>query len=177
VSPASPRPGDFGVTGMPGRSWPDRIAEAAIRWGTDSSASHAFIYAGGGQIVEAVRHVRVSPAASYTGITWSAGRLGGCDPTDAQRERIVSAALSHVGESYNVLDIIAIALAQRRLGHVVDGDEWWARRLSDDGHLICSQLVDAAYLAAGISLFPGRLPGLVSPGDLLRRLSPIGAQE
>ena len=43
--------------------------------------------------------------------------------------------------------------------------------------LICSQLVDEAYgWGAGVQLFTdGRLPGLVSPGDLYRRLAPAVA--
>jgi hypothetical protein len=39
--------------------------------------------------------------------------------------------------------------------------------VADEGHLICSQLVDEAYLRAGVHLFDdGRLPGDVTPGDL-----------
>lgn len=83
-----------------------------------------------------------------------------------QRAAIVKAAYSYVGEQYNALDIVAIALAQARLGHVVDGDEWWVKRLSDDHMPICSQLVVNADRMAGIDLAPGKLSGLVSPGDL-----------
>jgi hypothetical protein len=171
-----PLPGDFGLLTRQHGPFLDRLAEWAISFGTGSPATHAFIYVGDGQIIEAVRHVQVTPATAYTGITWSSGRLpAGLVPDRAQRTRIVTACLSYVGESYNLLDIAAIALAQRRLGREVDSDDWIARRLSDDGRLICSQLVAAAYTRAGITLCPGKLAGLTSPGDLYNLLTPEGA--
>ena len=139
--------------------------------GTDSPYVHAFIYVGNGRIVEAIRHVTVSPVSDYTGITWSTGRLGpDVTPTALQRQLIARAAMSYVGQSYNILDIVAIALAQARTGRTVDGDEWWVKRLSDDHMMICSQLATCAYRAAGIPLFPGVPSGLISPGDLGRLL-------
>lgn len=168
-----PLPGDYGVVATHGGPWWQRITDAAIRYGTSSPVNHAVLYIGDGQLVEARGNVHLSPASEYAGIIWSTGRLGDLTPTSAQRQQITSAALSYVGESYNALDIVAIGLAQRRLGRLVDGDEWWVKRLSDNHRLICSQLVDAAYQAAGIHLFAdGRLPGLVSPGDLLGLLQP-----
>lgn len=159
--------GDYGLVHRANGGKLDRIAEDLIEFGTDSPYCHAFVYVGNGQIVEAVRHVKVSPVTDYQDITWSTGRLGPDQtPSGAQRTLIARAAMSYVGESYNILDIVAIALAQKRLGHVVDGDEWWVKRLSDDHMMICSQLVTNAWIAAGIELFPGVLPGLVSPGDL-----------
>ena len=128
---------------------------------------HAFVYVGNGRIVEAIRHVALSPVDDYTDITWSTGRLGPqYTPTPLQRKQIAMVAMSYVGEKYNILDIAAIALAQARAGHMIDGDEWWVKRLSDDHMSICSQLVVNAYRASGIDLFPGRLSGLISPGDL-----------
>ena len=168
-----PQPGDFGVVNHRGGGLLNRIAEWAIEFGTQAPVDHAFIYVGHGEIVEAVRHVRVSPASNYPGTIWSTGRLPGhLTPTATERAAIIAAALSYVGESYNVLDILAIALAQRRLGRPVNGDEWWVKRLSNDGSLICSQLVSAAYAKAGIELCPGKLAGLISPGDLYGLLLP-----
>jgi hypothetical protein len=166
-----PLPGDFGILIHRHGGWVEHLAEWAISWGTDSPATHAFIAIGNGQIIEAVHHVQVSPASEYEGIVWSSGRLPPhLVPTSGQREAIVRACHSYVGEGYNVLDLVAIALAQKRLGGEVDSDDWAARRLNDDHHLICSQLVSAAYLKAGITLCPGKLAGLVSPGDLLSLL-------
>lgn len=168
-----PLPGDFGLVGGRYGSPIDRLAHWAIRLGTDSTVNHAFLYIGDGLIVEAESRVRVAPVTEYRGITWSAGRLGRLTPDHAQRRAIAAAARSYAGQPYNWADIVAIALAQRRLGRLVDGDERWVRRISADPRPICSELVDRAYLKAGIHLFSdGRLPGLVSPADLLALLAP-----
>ena len=163
----SPLVGDFGLVSHTPGNWLDHVAGDLIRFGTNSPYMHAFVYVGNGQIVEAVRHVQVAPVSNYTDITWSTGRLGPDDtPSALQRQAIAKAAMSFVGESYNALDIIAIALAQVRMGKLVNGDEWWVRRLSDDHMQICSQLVVNAYRMAGLDILPGMLSGLVSPGDL-----------
>lgn len=168
-----PEYGDFGVVATKGKLL-DRIAARLIRWDTDSPVNHAFIYIGGGQIIEAANTVRVGWAAEYEDILWSTGRLPAeLTPTDRQRDAIVNAAAYMLGERYNWLDIVAIGLAQKRLGQLVDDRTWWAKRLSKDGREICSQLVDDAYNQAGVHLFQdGRLPGLVSPGDLYRLIVP-----
>jgi uncharacterized protein YycO len=159
--------GDFGLVHRANGGWIDHVAQDLIEWGTGSNYCHAFVYVGNGQIVEAVRHVQVAPVTNYADIQWSTGRLGpDLTPDQDQRRAIARAAMSYVGESYNILDIVAIALAQARLGGTVDGDEWWVKRLSDDHMQICSQLVVNAYRAAGLDLYPGKLSGLVSPGDL-----------
>jgi hypothetical protein len=163
----TPLLGDFGLVHRANGGKLDRIAQDLIEWGTDSPYCHAFVYVGNGQIVEAVRHVKVSPVTSYQDIVWSTGRLSPDQtPTQLQRQLIARAAMSYVGEAYNILDIVAIALAQKRLGRQVDGSEWWVRRLSDDHMQICSQLVVNAWRMASIDLFPGILAGLCSPGDL-----------
>lgn len=169
----TPLPGDFGVVATRGPLL-DRLAAWAIRWGTDSPVNHAFIYTGDGRIVEAVRHVQLGYTDEYDDIIWSTGRLPAeLTPSTSQREEIVSSALGMCGDKYNVWDIVAIGLAQKRLGHTVNDRTWWAKRLNADGREICSQAVDKAYLAAGLHLFDdGRLAGLVSPGDLYKLLLP-----
>lgn len=170
-----PLPGDFGLVATNHGNLIDRVASAAIRFGTNSIVNHAFIYIGDGRIVEARRRVEISPVSEYGNIIWSTGRLGRLTPDPDQRRGIVAAARSYVGESYNWADIVAIALAQKRLGELIDVNHppWWVERVSNDGRLICSQTVDAAYRKAGVHLFAdNRLPGLVSPGDLLNLLYP-----
>ena len=165
----TPLVGDFGLVKHTPGNWLDHVACDLIRFGTDSEYCHAFVSLGNGQIVEAVRHVQVVPASNYSEIFWSTGRLSpALTPSPLQRKQIALAAMSYVGESYNSLDILAIALAQTRMGHEVDGDEWWVKRLSDDHMQICSQLVVNAYRMAALDLAPGKLSGLVSPGDLGR---------
>jgi len=124
-------------------------------------------------------------------VTWSTGDIvaycdtGGCLDrwfTPAERDDIVAKAYAlagwvhdgehyiahHKGIPYNWPDIVAIGLAQRRLGRLVTPRSWLARRLSRGDRLICSQLVDVCYEAAGLHLFTDHRPaGLVSPGDLL----------
>lgn len=168
-----PQPGDYFVTATKGRLI-DRIAARAIQWGTDSPVNHAGIYTGDGTIVEAVGEVRYGNVSEYPDAIWSTGRLPAVlVPTLEQRRKIINTAHNLIGTPYSWLDIIAIGLAQKRTGHLVTDRTWWARRISGDGHLICSQAVDQVYLAAGIHLFTdGRLEGLVSPGDLYDLLEP-----
>ena len=168
-----PELGDFGLVSTRGPLL-DRLVADAIRLDTDSPVNHAFIYAGNGHIIEAVRRVKIDCVDQYQDITWSTGRLPkNLTPTPIQRGAIVRAANAMVGDPYNILDIAAIGLAQRRMGRLVGDHTWWAKRLSAGHREICSQLVDKAYFAAGIHLFTdGRLSGLVSPGDLWGLLLP-----
>lgn len=185
VTPELLQRGDFFVTRTEGR-WYDRMMAWAIRFDTardenghwvDAPVNHAGIYAGvidrEPAIVEANGTVRLGSPSQYPNAVWSTGRLpSALTPTASQRSRIVTAALQMVGDKYNWLDILAIGLAQKRTGDLVDDDTWWARRLSWPGREICSQVVDKAYSQGGIQLYPGRLPGLVSPMDLYQLLTP-----
>lgn len=168
-----PELGDWGLIREFQGPWYDRLFAEIIDWDTDSEFHHVVVNVGDGRIVEAVRTVRIDFADQYDEIVWCTGRLPSpFVPTDAQRAQIVQAALAMVGDKYNVLDLLAIGLAQKRMGRVVDGDEWWVKRLSKDHREICSQVADLAWKKAGIEMFPKRLPGLVSPGDLGRLLLP-----
>jgi hypothetical protein len=179
-----PLPGDYAVTRTSGRLI-DRIAAWAIRFDTatkvdgkwvDAQVNHAFLYVGDGVIVEAVGKVRYNDLSAYPDAIWSTGRLPAhLTPDATQRQQIVNRAHDLIGRRYNWLDIVAIGLAQRRLGQVVSSRTWWARRVGNDSRLICSQAVDVEYLAAEIHLFrDGRIPGLVSPQDLDGLLLPVG---
>jgi cell wall-associated NlpC family hydrolase len=122
---------------------------------------------------------RSSPIDGYLGenTVWSNG-YGITDP-DVQRPALVAAAETLVGTPYGWGDIVAIALAQKRLGkwRRIDADvpledqPWWVRRLARTDQLICSELVDQVYFLTGIHLFQDGRPRLaVSPGDLGRLL-------
>lgn len=168
-----PELGDWGLIREFQGPWYDRLFAEIIDWDTDSEFHHVVVNVGDGRIVEAVRTVRIDFADQYDEIVWCTGRLPSpFVPTDAQRAQIVQAALAMVGDKYNVLDLLAIGLAQKRMGRVVDGDEWWVERLSKDHREICSQVAAMAWKGGGIDLFPGRLAGLVSPGDFGRILLP-----
>ena len=170
-----PLPGDFFVTRTPG------VWAGIIRWATSSTVNHAGVYVGAvvgykrPQVIEArPGGAGYRDASAYADAVWSSGALSALDtPTVVQRRDIVTAARQALGTPYGVLDIVAIALAQHRTGALVKAavalqhQPWWVRRIMSMRTLICSQLVDECYTAAGLHLFPdGRLPGLVSPGDL-----------
>lgn len=152
--------GDFGVTATGG------TAAKLIRWGTQSSVNHAFVVIGGGYIIEAdPGGAKVNHLSNYPHAIFSTGSIS---LTDVQRLAIVDAAHDLLGTPYGWPDIVCIALAQRRLGGLMTSSNPIAKRISREDRLICSQLVDKAYELAGVHLFTdGRLPGLVSPGDLL----------
>ena len=79
-----------------------------------------------------------------------------------QRVRIVAEATALLGTPYSFLDYLALALHRFKVRpKCIEG------RVTDSGHLICSQLVDQVYLAAGIHLFAdGRMSQDVTPGDI-----------
>lgn len=78
------------------------------------------------------------------------------------RARVVATGRQFAATPYGYLNYPYIGL--RRLGV---SPEWLRRRIQDQGTLICSQLVDAAFMETGIHLFDdGRWSGEVTPGDL-----------
>ena len=131
-----------------------------IRAVTRSEVNHAGIYVGGGRVVEAQPSGAVlGYTIVYPGAIWSGAAI-----TQGRGQRIADAALGLRGTPYSWLDCLAIGLADI-FGHALPKPI--RDRLRLPNHLMCSQLVDTAYLAAGVHLFDdNRLPGDVSPGDL-----------
>lgn len=175
-----PDPGDYFCTATSG-IWYDRLFAWVIRFVTASKVNHAGLYVGPtddypeGAIIEAAGKVRYNSVYAYRDAIWSTGRLpSALTPTPTQRTAIVAAAVAMIGNGYNWVDLPLIGFAQRRLGGWLKGRGWFARRISNDGREICSQVIDVCYNAAGIQLFLKRLPGLVSPGDLDNLLLPVG---
>jgi uncharacterized protein YycO len=133
--------------------------------GDGAPIQHAFVYVGEGQIVQAMpggaELIRLEEANEP--YVWSTGKI---PLTSEQRSRISAAAIWMVGTPYSFLDYASIALAHYRIR-----PRWVRDFVADSDHLICSQLVDEAYLRAGVHLFnDGRLPGDVTPGDLWKLL-------
>jgi cell wall-associated NlpC family hydrolase len=169
-----PRIGDFFVVRTNG--WLARI----VRFGCSSTVNHAGVYVGNGQVVEArPGGAGYKPLSTYLTALWSTDNLPTeFVPTDSQRQKIVANAVKDVGTPYGMLDILAIALGQKRLGDLIKTDKaldkqpWWVRRLVSRKTLICSQLVDLSYKDSGIHFFTDlRIPGLVSPEDLRELLT------
>lgn len=135
--------------------------------GDAAPVQHAFIYVGNGEIVQAMpggaELIPLEEASEP--VAWSTGHFA---LTAADRVRICGAARGLVGTPYSFLDYASIALAHYRIRPA-----WVRDFVADSGHLICSQLVDEAYLRADVHLFSdGRLPGDVTPGDLWKLLHP-----
>jgi cell wall-associated NlpC family hydrolase len=156
-----PELGDFFVIRSDG--WGGRL----IRWGTRSNVNHAGLYVGAGLVVEAQPSgATVAPMPDHA--VWSDLPL-----TDLEREAIVRESRRLLGTPYSWIDVVCIGLA-KTFGVHVPGPV--RRRLARRDELMCSQLVDTAYLNAGIHLYDdGRWPGDVSPSDLLDLI--LGAKE
>ena len=152
-----PTPGDFCVVATPG------IMARLIRLVTRSTVNHAYLLTDPEHIIEAAPSGAVVVLlANYDGLpqTWS-----NMDLSPTVRAAIIDRALDHVGDPYSWVDDACIGLTHLFGWHV---PSWVRTRLARPDRLMCSQLVDTAYLEAGIHLFSdGRIPGDVAPSDLL----------
>jgi uncharacterized protein YycO len=155
----SPRPGDFGIVPM---RRPVGMLIRIGQWITrDSFADyeHAFVYVNDGMIVEAMPGgAIISRASNYSSTRTLTYRC-----PDDKSAAIVIAAMGLLGTPYSFADYLALAAVRFRLpfGGLL------RQYVASSKHMICSQLVDEAYLRAGVHLFDdGRLPGDVTPVDL-----------
>lgn len=162
MSAPQPQPGDFAVTTVRGQVG---FLISLGEWLNGSRFGHwdhAFVYVGDGQLVEAEPGgARLAGLDEYQGrpIAWSTDKV---QLTDEQRAAIVGAARSFIGVGYGWRDYAALALWHFRLRIP------WARKvMASRSSMICSELCDFAYEAAGVHLFAdGRQPGDVTPADL-----------
>ena len=149
--------GDFGVTPVGG------VTGRLIRFGQwlngDGFANygHAFVVVAPGLGIEArpngagLVDLRAYPDAVYFSCP------------DDKRVAVVGAAQGFKGTPYSFGDYLALAAVR----FSIPGGHWLRQYVASDGHMICSQLVDACYQRAGIQLFNDfRLPGDVTPADL-----------
>ncbi|MEU1254812.1 hypothetical protein ABZ445_16180 [Streptomyces chartreusis] len=160
-----PQPGDFALTKISGLTG---AFVTAGQWlvGDAAPVQHAYVYVGNGEIVQAMPGgAELIPLEEANEpVVWSTGKF---PLTSADRIRICFAARGLVGTPYSFVDYASIALAHYRIR-----PRWVRDFVADSGHLICSQLVDEAYVRAGVRLFDdGRIPGDVTPGDLWKLLA------
>ena len=160
VTVTTPVPGDFGVTKISGLSG-KAIAAGQALIGKPAPVQHALLYVGNGKVIQAqpggAECIALKDANPV--YRWSTGRVA---LTAYERILIVKAAYGLVGTPYSYADYLSIALAHWHIRPRVVRDY-----VSDTHHMICSQLVDYAYLTAGVRLFPdNRIPGDVTPADL-----------
>jgi cell wall-associated NlpC family hydrolase len=163
-----PQPGDFGLVSIAGDV--GRLIRLG-QWLNGSGFStmeHAFVFVGGGQLIEAMPGgARLAPVSEYDGrpIVWSSGKV---ELTDGQRAEVVAAARAMIGTPYSAADYFAIAAHRFHL----PGGRWLRNYVASTKHEICSQLVDRAYAEGGVHLFQdGRWDGFCTPGDLFNLIS------
>ncbi len=153
-----PLPGDYGLVKMPGAT---AHAEAMfLGW----RFSHAVVYVGHGQLVEAwFDRVREGSVAEYAArdLTWFGVR---CAPDGAQvaqrrRDRVAEYVISRLGQPYDYPAWPAVLI---RYYGGVDLSGLYAF----DSLASCSGLVAKAYQAAGLNLINKRVLNLVTPDDL-----------
>jgi hypothetical protein len=167
--------GSFFLTAIPppGGWW---IGLGQALCGAPSRFSHAgVIIDADGTVVEAEPGgARIGHLSAYAGqpllvcdgpVMSVVERIRPGSPTtfsEVWRRAVVSEARKLVGTPYSGADYLALALLHLHLP-----SQWIRRRIESSGHLICSALVDRAYMNAGIHLFSdGRLVGDVMPADL-----------
>ena len=122
---------------------------------------HAFVYIGDGKIVEAEPGGAALAAIHYKNILWSTGKIELSDP---ERALIIVSANGFIGTPYSAMDYFALATKRLGFGLIAPG---LRKYVASSRHMICSQLVDACYQAAGVQLFKdGRWDGYVTPGAL-----------
>lgn len=162
MSAPQPQPGDFAVTTVRGQVG---FLISLGEWLNGSRFGHwdhAFVYVGDGQLVEAEPGgARLAGLDEYQSrpVAWSTGHI---ELTGEQRTAVVAAARSFIGVPYSAADYVALALWHFHLRIP------WARRvMASRASMICSELCDFAFEAAGVHLFAdGRAPGDVTPADL-----------
>jgi hypothetical protein len=152
-----PRPGDYGVVGLAG------ILPWVVSWATDSWANHAFIVGYDDDVIEAwpggIRHRALSDFAGLL-VTFSSEGLSG-----AQGRAIVDCADSLLGHNYDYAALLSHAL---RITTGIDID--MITRLLRFGGFLCTQLVLATGLAAGVDRTHGIPPAHVTPAILAEDL-------
>lgn len=160
----NPQPGDFGLVSI------DGTVGLLIRFGQwlngngFANYEHAFIYIGDNKIIEAEPGgARIADLSEYDGRTllWSTGRV---NLTSEQRTAVVEASKGFVGTPYSFLDYLLLAL--KRVGVTVP---LLNKRVIGSKHMICSQLVAAAYSMANIDLL-NQPSYMITPADLANLL-------
>jgi hypothetical protein len=159
----------------------DAASSGAIRFASGAQVSHAMVYADPGRqtvieaigagvverpLADAIAPATVAVAFRYPGLT------------DLQRQQIVETALSHVGQQYDRIGIVRQAAFQvhSRVCDLLDDDNAkqacrnFVGRVdlgtgSRNDEFFCSELVVAAYQAAGVPI-TATPPSWTTPGDL-----------
>lgn len=165
----SPKPGDFEVVPVSGQGGKlIHIAQILSNTGR-LNYEHARLYLGDGKAVEAQPGgARIVTISDDDGGLWSTDLIPLM--TDEERSNIVALGWACVGTPYSIMDYFALAAYRFKIGPLIPGLRAYVKTSK---HMICSQLVDRCYNAAGIQLFTdNRWDGYVTPGDLADLLIP-----
>lgn len=151
----------------------DGITSEAIRWGTDSSVSHAALYIGNGRMVEAIPEgVLEAPLSAALGDDSLAVVVRYPGLTTQQGSRIADFArqAASSGAQYNTFGIVrqALFLLWTMLGGSDESARGFLGRIdlgSDENQWFCSEFIVDAYRASGVLLLPADAKW-VTPKDL-----------
>ncbi|RPE39693.1 hypothetical protein EDD90_2710 [Streptomyces sp. Ag109_O5-1] len=154
----TPQPGDIGLTSIPGPVGKGIEIGQWLNGDGFAPWEHAFLVLPGNQLIEAMPGgAEVNQLSEYDDRPVLYVSPAGLTP--AQRKAICDCALKYRDVPYSFADYAA--LAAHRFHVPVPGLRSF---IESSRHQICSQLVDRAYLDAGIHLFEdGRWPGYVTP--------------
>lgn len=148
-----------------------RLMEAAIRYFTKSSYSHAFvIISESGDIVEAMPGgARLANISEYAGLNII---LYSGEMNDNQRHLVVQAAKRYIGTPYGFLDIVYLGLYLRGINW-----KWLLGKIRRTSRMICSQLVAQCGVEASVpSWMCGKeFAQLVTPADLAKLAAQVSA--
>ena len=139
---------------------PDRLSKI-VKYATDSKYSHARVYIGHGEIIEAIDPkvhrqpiIDVMKGDSYT-VVYRYPNL-----TEMQKLKIVQYATLQINKEYDLSGAIGTSNA----GSLPIFAAKIHNMINPEVDLYCSELVAFAYKSAGISL--GKLPSQTTPKDL-----------
>jgi hypothetical protein len=158
---AEPAPGTIGLVKMGGdaATW-IRVGQVLNGDGAED-LEHAFVWLGGGQIIEAEPGGSKITAMHYGGVYWCEGIAKLLAPGAG----VTAVARGLEGIPYSFADYAA--LTAHRLRIPLPGLRGF---VAASGHMICSQLADLLYQRLGVQIFTdGRWCGYVTPGSLYQR--------
>jgi uncharacterized protein YycO len=158
-APGGINPGNYGVSHGSG------MVGELIRSATQSWAGHAFVYVGGGMIIEAAPPVtRIVSVNAHPDAIWNNE-----EPlTDDVRKLIVGREHALLGTPYDYPAYIGFAMECLHIRNGTQMDPFFQH----DKWRVCSADVADAYLFGGIDVTKGlTIPNLVSPADLYNRIA------
>lgn len=161
-----PQPGDIGLVTMAGNSGKLIRIGQFLNGDKFANFEHAFVYLGGGVIIEAE-----PGGAKITGLHYDPNKVYWCTDiaklwSDRQRKNALLAARKYKGTPYSAADYFAIAAHTLHL----PGSTLLKNYVASSKHMICSQLADQIAQDCGVQIFDDKeWPGYVSPGGLYQR--------